>query len=119
MGISAEICPEQTTALTGKISAEIPITHTRIITSYESVPNDRVTLIDPYGQAMLQVQPYLGVQIRQPLPTLAFLPAHIEATADFRNLTGQGYVSAGQSGQKPVTLSSGYRCFRGGFSVQF
>ena len=111
--------PEQTTALTGKISAEIPVTHTRIITSYESVPSDRVTLLDAYGQAMLQVQPYLGVQIRQPLPTFAFLPAHIEATADFRNLTGQGYVSAGQAGQKPVTLSSGYRCIRGGFSVQF
>jgi Carboxypeptidase regulatory-like domain len=110
---------EQTTALTGKISAEIPVTHTRIMTSYERVPNDRVSLVDPYGQAMLQVQPYLGVQIRQPLPTIAFLPAHIEALADFRNLTAQGYVPVSQGGEKPVVLSSGYRCFRGGFSVQF
>ena len=111
--------PQQTTALTGKISAEIPVTHTRIITSYERVPNDPVTLVDPYGQAMLQVQPYLGVQIRQPLPTFSFFPAHIEALADFRNLTAQGYVPVSQGGEKPVVLSSGYRCIRGGFSVQF
>jgi len=111
--------PEQTTSLAGKISAEIPVTHTRFITSYEWVPNDRVTLVDPYGQASLQIQPYLGVQIRQPLPTFAFLPAHIEALADFRDLLAQGYVPVGQAGQKPVLMSSGYRCFRGGFSVQF
>lgn len=113
------LSPQATTTISGKISAEIPITHTRIITSYEKVPDDRVTLVDPYGQAMLQVQPYLGVQFRQPLPTFAFLPAHIEAMADFRNITGQGYVPAGQAGQRPVILSSGYRCIRGGFSVQF
>jgi hypothetical protein len=111
--------PEQTTSLAGKISAEIPVTHTRFITSYEWVPNDRVTLVDPYGQASLQIQPYLGVQIRQPLPTFAFLPAHIEALADFRDLLAQGYVPVSQGDQKPVLLSSGYRCFRGGFSVQF
>jgi hypothetical protein len=111
--------PEQTSWLAGKISAEIPVIHTRFITSYESVPNDRLTLVDPYGQASLQIQPYLGVQIRQPLPTFAFLPAHIEALADFRDLLGQGYVPFGQAGQKPVLLSSGYRCIRGGFSVQF
>ena len=111
--------PQSTSSIVGKVSAEIPVTHTRIITSYETLPKDRVTLVDAYGQAMLQVQPYLGVQIRQPLPTFAFLPAHVEAMADFRNLTGQGYVPAGQTGQRPLVLSSSYRCIRGGFSVQF
>jgi hypothetical protein len=111
--------PEQTTSLAGKVSAEIPVVHTRFITSYEWVPSDRVTLVDPYGQASLQIQPFLGVQIRQPLPTFAFLPARVEALADFRDLLAQGYVPVGQAGQEPVLLSSGYRCFRGGFSVEF
>jgi len=110
---------QQTTSLAGKFSSEMPVTHTRFITAYEWVPNNRVSLVDPYGQASLQIQPYLGFQIRQPLPTLTFLPAHIEALADFRNLLGQGYVPVGQAGEKPLLLSSGYRCFRGGFSVQF
>ena len=110
---------EQTNSVTGKFSSELPVTHTRVVTSYEWVPDGRVSLSDPYGQALLQTQPYLGVQIRQPLP-ITFLPVHVEALADFRNLLGQGYVPVNQGANgKPLLLSSGYRCFRGGFSVQF
>jgi hypothetical protein len=110
--------PEQTNSLLGKITADLPGTHTRLSTSYEWVPNDRVTLVDPAGQANLGVQPYLGVQIRQPIPTPNFWPVHIDAVADFQNLLSQGFP-AGQSGQKPLVLSSGYHSIRGGFSVQF
>jgi len=106
-------------SLAGKVSARIPITHTHLTTSYEWGQPGRVTAVDPYGQADMQLQPFLGIQIRQPLPTLAFLPAHIEALADFRNLLAQGYVPLAQSGEKPLLLSPAYRSFRGGFSVQF
>jgi hypothetical protein len=111
--------PERTSSIGGRVSARIPVTHTQLITSYEWIPNGRVTVVDPYGQANLDLQPFLGVQIRQPLPTLAFLPARIEALADFRNLMDQGDVSLLRAGEKPLLLSSSYRCFRGGFSVQF
>jgi len=113
------LTPEQTNSLIGKITADLPLTHTRFSTSYEWVPNDRVTLVDPAGQANFQVQPYLGVQIRQPIPTPNFLPVHIDAVAEFQNLLSQGYIPAGQGGQKPIVLSSGYHTIRGGFSVQF
>lgn len=106
-------------SIAGRVSARIPVTRTQIITSYEWIPYGRVTAVDPYGQANLDLQPYLGVQIRQPLPTIAFLPAHIEALADFRNLIDEGNVPMPRSGEKPLFLSSSYRCFRGGFSVQF
>ena len=49
------LTPEQTNALIGKITAELPGTHTRFSTSYEWVPSDRVTLVDPAGQGNLQV----------------------------------------------------------------
>jgi hypothetical protein len=111
--------PLHTNAVWGKITADLPGTHTRISTSYEWAPNDRVTLVDPAGQANLGVQPYLGVQIRQPIPTPNFWPVHIDAVADFQNLLSQGYLPAGQGGQKPLVLSSGYHSIRGGFSVQF
>ena len=111
---------EQTYAAAGKFSSELPGTRTRLVTSYEWVPGDRVSLVDPYGQSALQIQPYLGLQVRQPLPTPTFLPVHIEALADFSNLLGQGYVPVNRTaGSRPVLLSSGYRCIRGGFSVQF
>jgi len=113
------LLPEQTNSFIGKITADLPRTHTRVSTSYAWVPNDRVTMVDPAGLANLQVQPYWGAQIRQPIPTPNFLPVHIDAVAEFQNILSQGYVPAGQSGQKPVILSSGYHYIRGGFSVQF
>lgn len=109
----------QSHALTGKITAELPGTHTRFSTSYQWVANDRVTLVDPAGQANLQIQPYLGVQIRQPIPTPNSLPVHIDAVADFQNLLSQGFTPSGQTTPKPVVLSSGYHYVSGGFCVQF
>jgi len=105
--------------LGGRVSARIPVSKTRIMTTYEWLPAGRVTEVDPYGQASLQIQPFLGVQIRQPLPALAFLPARIEALADFRNLLAQGYTTASNSGDESLILTPVYRSFRGGFSVQF
>ena len=113
------LTPEQTNALIGKITAQLPVTHTRLSASYEWVPTDRVTLVDPAMQGNLQTQPYLGVQLRQPIPTPNSWPVHIDAVAEFQNLLSQGYVPAGQGNQKPVMLSSGYHYVRGGFSVQF
>ncbi len=113
------LTPEQTSAVIGKITAELPITRTRLSTSYEWVPNDRVTLVDPSMQGSLQTQPYLGLQVRQPIPTPNSWPVHIDAVAEFQNLLSQGYVPAGQGNHKPVILSSGYHYVRGGFSVEF
>jgi len=111
--------PVRSASLVGRVSARIPVTQTQLTSSYEWVQRGRVTMLDPYGQADLQLQPFLDVQIRQPLPTLAFLPAHIEAVADFRNLLAQGYSPLTQSGEMTLLLSSAYKSVRGGFSVEF
>ncbi len=111
--------PDRSQSIGGKVSTRVPISNTQIITSYEWLQRGSVTGVDPYGQADLQLQPFLGFQIRQPLPTLAFFPARIEALADFRNLLRQGYVPLAQSGENPFLLTSSYRSFRGGFSVLF
>jgi hypothetical protein len=103
----------------GKVSARIPGCKTVLTTSYVYLPRGRVTTVDPYGQASLGMHPYLDFQIRQPLPSIAFIPAHIEALADFRNLLEQGYVPLVGAGDDPLLLSAAYRSFRGGFSVQF
>jgi hypothetical protein len=66
----------------------------------------------------MDIQPFLNVQIRQPLPTIEFLPAHIEAVADFHNLLAEGYVPL-TSSEDRLVLTPAYRSFRGGFSVQF
>jgi hypothetical protein len=111
--------PVRSGSLAGRVSARIPVTRTQLTSSYEWVQRGRVTTLDPYGQADMQLQPFLDVQIRQPLPALAFLPGHIEAVADFRNLLAQGYSPLTQSGARTLLLSSAYKSIRGGFSVQF
>ena len=92
-----ELTPQQTAAFLGKVTAELPVTHTRISTSYECVPADRVTLVDPAMQGALQAQPYLGAQIRQPIPTPNSWPVRIDAVAEFQNLLSQGDVPSGQN----------------------
>lgn len=112
--------PRRSESASGRITAQIPVTKTQVVASYAWVEPGSVTAVDPYGLADLDIAPYLGLQLRQPLPTLAFLPgAHIEALADFRNLTGEGYVRLANDGGDPLILTPAYRSFRGGFSVQF
>jgi len=117
--LQGAVKPIRSSSLAGRVSARIPITQTRVTTSYEWVQRGRVTLVDPQGQADMELQPFLDVQIRQPLPALAFLPAHIEATADFRNFLAQGYSPVTQSGESTLLLGSTYKSIRGGFSVEF
>jgi len=111
--------PVRSASLAGRVSARVPVTRTQLTTSYEWVQRGRVTMLDSYGQADLQLQPFWDVQVRQPLPALAFLPAHIEAVADFRNLLAQGYSPFTQSGEMILLLSSACKSVRGGFSVEF
>ncbi len=117
--LRAALRPRRTQTLAGKLSARIPACKTEIITSYEWLPDDLVTWVDPYVHSYLQLQPYLGIMIRQPLPPLRFIPAQIEALADFRNLLAQGYVPLAGSGEEGLVLTPVYRSFRGGFAVQF
>ena len=117
--LRAVVRPRQTQIVAGRVTARLPVCRTLITTSYAWLPSGRVTDVDPYGQTSLQLQPFLGIQIRQPHRNLAFLPARIEALADFRNLLAQGYVPISRSGDETLLLTPSYRSFRGGFSVQF
>jgi len=117
--LQGAVKPVRSSSLAGRVSARIPVTQTRLTTSYEWVQRGRVTLVDTQGQADMQLQPFLDVQIHQPLPALAFLPAHIEAIADFRNFLAQGYSPVTQSGESTLLLGSTYKSIRGGFSVEF
>ncbi len=117
--IASRLRPEHAQAISGRLSARLPACHTQIVASYTWMTAGRVTVVDPYGMAQAGMEPYLGVQIRQPLPTMAFLPAHIEALAEFRNLLGEGSVPLNEANGKPILLTPAYRTLRGGFSVQF
>ena len=104
-----------------RLAARIPVSKTEVVASYGWIERGSLTAVDPSGLAELDVAPFLGVQIRQPLPPLSFLPgAHIEAVADLRNIAGEGYVRLrGSNAEDPLVLTPAYRSYCGGFSVQF
>jgi hypothetical protein len=78
-----------------------------------------LTPVDMFNASAGQSDPYLNIFIRQPIPTLGFLPSHMEAVIDVRNLLAQGYVPVlGQDGQT-VYLVQSARSVRGGVAFTF
>jgi hypothetical protein len=106
-------------ALAAKFSGTMPRLHTRWIASYRWVNGPALTPVDMFNASPGQSDPYLNVFVRQPIPTLGFLPAHLEAVIDLRNLLAQGYVPViGQDGQT-VYLVQAARAVRGGVTFTF
>jgi hypothetical protein len=106
-------------ALAGKLSGTISHTHTRWIASYRWVDGPALTPVDMFNASPGQSDPFLNIFLRQPIPTMGFLPAHMEAIIDVRNLLAQGYVPVmGQDGQT-VYLVQAARSVRGGVTITF
>jgi len=106
-------------ALAAKFSGTLPGAHTRWIASYRWVNGQALTPVDMFNSSPGQSDPYLNVFLRQPIPTLGFLPAHMEMLVDLRNLLAQGYVPVmGQDGQT-VYLVQAARSVRGGVTITF
>jgi hypothetical protein len=66
-----------------------------------------------------QSDPYLNVYFRQPLPGLGFLPVHMEAMLDLRNLMAQGYIPVMGLDGRTVYLVQSARSVRGGVAFTF
>jgi hypothetical protein len=103
-------------SLAGRVSATLPRFHTKLTTGYKWLSGSTVSQQDPYGETLYQLDPYLSMEICQPLP--AFFPGHMEVLANVGNLLAQGYVSV-PTRQGNVVLVPSYRYFRGGLSVKF
>jgi hypothetical protein len=103
-------------SLAGRVSASVPRLGTKLSVGYKWIGGAAVSHLDPYGESLFHLDPYLNMEIRQQLPS--FFPGHMEALADFGNLLAQGYVPVA-TGDGRVILVPSYRYFRGGLSVQF
>jgi hypothetical protein len=106
-------------AVAAKISGHIPGCKTHWTTSYGWINGRGLTPVDMFNASPGQSDPYLNVFVRQPLPGLGFLPVHMEAMLDLRNLLAQGYVPVmGQDG-RTVYLVQSARSVRGGVAFTF
>jgi Carboxypeptidase regulatory-like domain len=106
-------------AVAAKFSGTIPRSHTRWIASYRWINGPAISPVDMFNSSPGQSDPFLNVFIRQPIPSRSFLPSHMEAIIDVRNLLAQGYVPVlGQDGQT-VYLVQSARSVRGGVAFTF
>ena len=98
------------------ISAKVPRLGTKVHAGYKWISGAAVSRLDGFGESLYQMDPYVHLTVRQPLPRWAL--GRWEAIADCDNLLAQGYVST-SSRDGHFVLVPAFRTFRGGLSVQF
>jgi len=109
---------ERRHAVAVKLAGGVPHCKTRWIASYKWTGGPALTPVDMFNASPGESDPYLNIFIRQPLPAV-FLPGHMEALLDLRNLLAQGYVPVlGQDGQR-LDLVQSSRSVRGGLAFTF
>jgi hypothetical protein len=102
-----------------KFSGTVPGTKTHWIASYRWISGQALTPVDMFNASAGQADPYLNIFLRQPIPGTGFLPCHMDAVVDVRNLLAQGYVPVlGQDG-RTVYLVQSARSVRGGVAFTF
>jgi hypothetical protein len=106
-------------AVSAKFSGKLPGCRTRWTTSYGWVSGKSLTPVDMFNASAGQSDPYLNVLLRQPLPGFSFLPLHMEAMLDLRNLMAQGYVPVMGPDGRTVYLVPSARAIRGGVAFTF
>jgi hypothetical protein len=109
---------ERRHAVAVKLAGGVPHSKTHWIASYKWTGGPALTPVDMFNASPGESDPYLNIFIRQPLPAI-FLPGHMEALLDLRNLLAQGYVPVlGQDGQR-LDLVQSSRSVRGGLAFTF
>ncbi len=103
-------------SLGANVNARVARTRTSFNAGYKWISGPALSRVDAYGENMYQMNPYLHVGIRQPLPHFAL--GQWEANAECDNLLAQGYVTM-NTGDGQMLLMPAARSFRGGLSLQF
>lgn len=103
-------------SIAGRVSVTAPKLGTRFAVGYKWINGPAVSGLDAYADSLYHLDPYLSMEVHQPLP--AFFQCHMEVMADVGNLLAQGYVPIA-TGEGQVELVPSYRYIRGGLSLQF
>jgi len=113
--LRSQLTTESRHSVAARTSTKIPYLRTNVTASYKWLSGSAVSRLDAYGESLYHTDPYLSVQIKQPLPILS---RRMEIEADAGNLLAQGYVPV-STNRGQVVLVPAYRYFKGGLSFQF
>lgn len=106
-------------SVTAKLNGLIPETGTRWVASYKWASSSAITPVDMFNSSPGQADPYFSIVIRQRLPGGSFVPGHIEALLDVRNLLAQGYRPFLSPDGRTLYLVQSARAVRGGLAFTF
>jgi hypothetical protein len=104
---------------TMKVSGTLPVTKSRWTASYGWVSGRALTQVDSFNTSAGRADPYLDMFFRQPIPGTGFIPGHMEAMLEVRNLLAQGYVPVLGNDGKTVYLVQSAHAVRGGLAFSF
>ncbi len=114
------ITTQERHSVTCKLSGTVPQSHTRWQASYQWINGEyALTRVDMFDASVGQADPYLSIFVRQPIPGTNFMPVHMEALVDIRNLLAQGYVPVTGNAGHNLYLAESARVFRGGVAFTF
>jgi len=106
-------------SVTGKLNGLIPESGTRWAASYKFTSSNAVTPVDLFNASPGHADPYFSLVIRQPIPGGSFIPGHIEAVLNVRNLLAQGYRPFLSPDGRTLYLVQSARAVRGGLAFTF
>ena len=106
-------------AIGAKIAGRIPHGSTRLVASYKWNSGKALSAVDQFNASPGQMDPYLSLFIRQPLPGPSFIPGKMEALLDIRNLLAQGYIPVLGLDGRTLYLVQSARAVRGGLAFTF
>jgi hypothetical protein len=106
-------------AVAGGFSGVLPTCHTKWTASYKWTSGRALTPVDSFNASPGQIDPFLNLVLRQPIPRMGLLPAHMEALLDLHNLLAEGYVPVMGQDHRTVYLVQSARSVRGGVAITF
>ncbi len=106
-------------ALAARLSGTVPASQTKWTASYRWTNGHALTPVDGFNASPGQTDPFLNVVLRQPIPRMGVLPAHMEALLDLHNLLAEGYVPVMGQDHRTVYLVQSARAIRGGVAITF
>jgi carboxypeptidase family protein len=102
-----------------KVSGMVSASRTRWIASYKWTSGNTLSVVDAFNASPGQMDPYLSIFIRQPLPSSSLVPAKMEALLDLRNCLAQGYQPVNGQDGRTLYMVQAARSLRGGLAFTF
>lgn len=101
------------------VKGTLPVARTRLQIHYQWLSEGLLTRPNDAGHPATQMDPYLAVRLRQPVPSIFFIPPGLTLLADARNLLNQGGSTITLADGTQVQFLPVLRSIRGGLAYRF